>query len=110
MSSSSRSKPRFELGELRLVGSGRGWDRALLNRLQPGCHLLRRDHVSLTANRQRTFEDFELLLECERVTATMSETPGDIVLALPLNLWRVRAGKTGDKGQELLALLVSGHI
>ena len=82
----------------------------MLNSLQPGCHLLRREHVSLAANCQRTFEDFEQFLESERVSETMSETGVDIVLALPLNLWRIRASQSGDKGQELLALLVSGQI
>jgi hypothetical protein len=55
----------------------------VLNSLQPGCHLLRCEHVSLATNRQRTFEDFEQFLERERVCATVPETAVDIVLAAP---------------------------
>ncbi len=82
----------------------------MLNSLQPDRHLLSREHVSLAANCQGTFEVFEQFLESERVCETMTDTGVDIVLALPLNLWRIRASQSGDKGQELLALLVSGHI
>src|ERR671913_1349996 len=85
LSSKSGGKPRFKLGELRLVGSGRRWDRALLNRLQPSRYLLRCEHVSLPANRQGTLEDFQHFVERE----TVSETLGDIGLALPLDLRRI---------------------
>jgi hypothetical protein len=40
----------------------------------------------------------------------MSETALDVVVALPLNLWRIRASQTGDKGEQLLTLLVSGTV
>ncbi len=106
LNSNSRGKPSFDLGEL---GRGGRWCRSrcrsgciLLNSLQPGCHLIRCEHVSLAANCQGTFEDVELLLEGERV----SERAGDIVLSLPLNLWRIRASQSGNKGEQLLPLLV----
>ena len=96
LNSNSRGKPRFELGKL---GRGGRWCRSrcrsgriLLNSLQPGCHLLWPEKVSLPANRQGTFEDFKQILESERVSETLCEMAGDIVLALPLNLGRIGTG------------------